>query len=140
MDTSLFNVEHGTTSDPAVGVNLTVEGMENARSQLLLLRFTLVTDANAADRLVILNVGKPGDTIEVAQSDQKHIQGETRQYAFVIDGQQVFNTTSDTEIITLPSSFFLFEVWRVFTAITNIQVGDQISNVRWQMKFWTYEQ
>ena len=135
-----------TFACPAAGANLSTAAFSCAASgnctgfrvKFQTVHFTLTTDGNAANRQVCL-VLKTGGGAVVSQSCAVGVQtaSTTFSYDFAPGIGSSSSTVSLEYLTTLPANFQLSPTATTLgTAISNIQVGDQISNVWISWLIW----
>lgn len=141
LSTSIFDVITLAPADPAAGANLALNVNANARWQILFVGFRLVTDAQAATRLINLHGFDGTDIIYNIMPSASHIASTDKQYHFNTGaGRSTTGGSASDQIIALNSDMYLNIGDSLRTTITNIQTGDQISDVRVRVKQWITEE
>ncbi len=136
-----FDIITVAPANPAAGANLAVNVNLNARWQLLFIGFRLVTDANAATRIINMHGFDGTDIIYNAMPSATQIASINNQYHFNAGiGRSTTGGSSANQLIPINSDFILKIGESVRTTIANIQVGDQISDVRIRVKQWIQEE
>lgn len=119
----------GTLANPAAGVNLNIDGTARVMAYPIAINFTFTTDANVANRRMILKLGSDTFDFVVVIAQTVQTASLAWKYFFNLDGQldqlTGLNYMLRLPRIVCPSSIV------IDTAIENIQVGDQISAFRW---------
>lgn len=128
-------------ADPAAGANLSLTVNANARWQLLFIGFLLTTDVNAATRLINMHGFDGTDIIYNAMPSATQTASLNIRYHFNTGiGRSTTGGSSANQIISINADFLLNLGDSIRTTITNIQVGDQISDVRVRVKQWISEE
>jgi len=117
---------------PAAGADFTEVIPANKQWKLLAAVGTLTTDANAANRRVHLTIS-PNSTpgarhIECLAADNQAA-SVARKYSFAPYGALAATADDDDILVPIPAEIIIVPTGRVMSDITNIQVGDQWSNV-----------
>lgn len=116
---------------PAAGAGLTITISPRYWERAMSLAFRLVTDGNAATRQVTLTlVDEDGITLDAIIPNGTQITALTRDYVFSIN-QSTQNALVGGVFVSPLFQQFLRPQWALVVGITNVQVGDQISRVRW---------
>lgn len=145
---SANNACPSTFACPAAGANLSTSSFSCSpsvnqsctgfRLKFNTIHFTLTTDGNAANRQVCL-VLKTGGGAVVSQSCAVGVQTASTTFSYDF-GAGIGSSSSATSLeflSTLPANFQLSPTATTLgTAISNIQVGDQISNVWISFLIW----
>lgn len=116
---------------PAAGAGLTITISPKYWERAMSLSFRLVTDANAANRQVTLSlVDEDGVLLDAVIPNGTQAASLTNDYVFSIN-----QTTQNSRVagVFLSPLFqqFIRPQWQLVVGITTVQVGDQVSNVRW---------
>lgn len=101
------------------------------------LSFALVTDGNAADRFAVLSV-KDGQGVTIAQmqTGAAITASKTGQVTFLGSFDSTVGATDGPLIANFPQ-VWLQPDYSIVLAVTGIQVGDQINNIRWYRQRFT---
>ena len=114
-------------ANPAAGANFLLNNNANIRIQFVCIKFTLTTDATVATRTVTIIIDDGTNTILQLSSATTLTASLSQTYTFVA-GYPIRDTTT-TVIEPMPLNFEIMRYHRLRSAITNLQAGDQISNV-----------
>lgn len=136
-----FDVITIAPANPAAGANFSVAVNLNSRWQVIYAEFQLVTDANAAARLIKTH-GNDG-------TDDIYLSGPTVDLTASLTGRYHGNVGTGTAtdlgagsrlIFPLNDQFFLNLGDTLRITIDSIQVGDQIQDIRFRVKQWISEE
>lgn len=123
-------------ANPAAGANFTYTLPTPYHYKLDAVRFKIVTDANAANRQVMLHmytVGAPSiyysSTILVAEN-------LTRYYSLWAGLNTIDRGTFSQNVCSLPPQMYLRENCIIASDIKNIQVGDLITEIQLHFRRW----
>lgn len=119
------NPQVNTFANPAAGAPLVITIPPNEAWLLRSLKFDLVTDANAANRLVELFLDDTASVFFQLPAESIQIASTTRRYTFG-RGVGYQARTGIVSIHGLPD-LTLDPGWRIQGQVDSIQVGDQIS-------------
>lgn len=122
--------EYVKGAQPAAGASFTdrIPGQHAARLVTLFVR--LVTDANVADRTVIVQYLDPeGNPVLVVGAPVTQSASATNDYAFQAFLGRSDWPVGDTILVTLPP-LLLIPTFSWTITIDNVQVGDQLSRIR----------
>lgn len=135
-----FDFLWGTQANPAAGANLSITVPANARCELVILKFMLRCDANAANRYVMLYAAHGARTMYIAGAEFALTANEDR---LVLFGHFGFSSVADggnTLVVGTPSYPVLLKDDTIVTEILNLQATDQIDGVEYVFKLWPFEQ
>lgn len=121
------------------GNNFSVSQNLKARGKIKYVTFLLTTDVNAANRIVELQLVIGATTILLGGCNLAQGQSDALQY-YAFNGAPANITANDViRFIPLPDVVTTFEDFDLESVITNIQVGDQITNlfIYYEMQFAT---
>jgi hypothetical protein len=114
---------------PAAGEEVGTNVPNGQYWELLGIRFRLVTDANAADRTVQLQLGNI-DAPFVNRTNTATIQAnETTRMLWLPNGTTAVLTANELHEIALPMGIFIPAGGSIITVTTNIQAGDQYDEI-----------
>jgi len=127
-----------TPANPAAGANLIYTLPAGYRYQIMAVRMTLATDANVANRNLILQVTDAvPNTLWEVMNLINHAANTTTNYTFSDHGYSHTAFFASRMIAACPIRMTLRAGWIIRTLINNVQVGDQISTAvltfhRWE--------
>lgn len=131
--------EHGSSfpeavSNPAPGGYFNYSMTSSVITEVVSLQFRLVTDANAANRQVSILLTQAAITFLVLTANVVQVASTTRDYYFA---GGVFEGERDDKIF-VPSPFPMrfAQSSNILSSVSNIQAGDQISNIRVFRRRW----
>ena len=120
-----------TTANPAAGVNgatLTVPAGEYWI--LKMADVTLVTDATAASRRVLLTITSPNSALVISSAPADQTASQTVIYSFFETAQALNNATSLRQTAPLPLNLLLPATSLVAISASNFQAGDDFGTFR----------
>ncbi len=118
-------------NDPAAGADFDVGPDTNQAWIIHSVSFRLVTDANAADRRAHLRTRHSGgDIVQEFFGSVNQVASTTRDYVFQAVGAVPAEEHDDIIIVPFPNKVVLNRLGDIESRIVNIQVGDQISNIK----------
>lgn len=125
-----------TTGDPAAGANASIAVPDFAQIELVNLSFTLVTDANAANRVANIHILDSAIVLPIGSSAFAHTASLT--FTYIAHQNPGFNAPGAISalFIPLPNLRIFDNTATIELTIDNIQVADQISNIRAHWKAW----
>lgn len=128
--------EHVLGTAPAAGADFTLPMEGRYVTRLLALRVRLVTDANVANREVVLEY-LTGDALRFALMGAPVVvtAGDTVDYVFQA-GQGQAEWPCDDSIIVPLVPVFLVPTEAIKLHVVNVQVGDQLSGIRILWERW----
>ncbi len=137
LDVSVFDFISQVNANPAAAAQ-TVLGDSGASRMLLVgCQFTLTTDANAANRIVGLVWNDPVG--EILRLDVPVVQTASlaHDYTFAVGiGDAYVAAISLKRVTPLPSQMYFGGTGFISTFITNVQAGDQLSNIVFSYLRW----
>jgi hypothetical protein len=140
FDIAVFNHHFSVRSSPGAGNDIVITAPVNARSELIAISFSLVTDANVSDRFVHLTITHGPYTIILGAHGLAHTASQTRAYVIGQHGAQISVASTDVHLIPITSAPILLEGDTIQTAVVGIQATDVISDAAYILKVWTFEQ
>jgi hypothetical protein len=115
---------------PAVGLGFTYINEGRYWEYIDSVSFQIVTDANAGNRLVTLTVADgQGVALATVPSAAALTASKTGQYTYLDNYSATTGATDGPFLNTFPG-VWLQPDYRVTVSIANVQVGDQVSNIR----------
>lgn len=140
LNNSVYDVLTIPISNPSVGTNFIITVPDNERLEILVLKFALVADANAADRTIRVNFNDGTTDNPVVTAGRIQTANETISYTFATG--YTFQD-SHTDFLSIdqhfPNSVILNPGDTITSAILNIAVGDQIALISIKVKRWIQE-
>ena len=138
---------HGFTravavAQPAAGTNFTATCPTNAHWKINSVSFLVVTDANAANRVLSIVIDDGTSAFWTAVSGTTQTATQSTVYAIGPGASpRAFTPATGAlrQYIELPIGLEIFEGGRIRSAITNIQVGDQVSGIVLGVEEWIEE-
>lgn len=116
-------------ANPAVATGISYRVGSSYWERLLSLAFTLVTDANAANRTVTLSIlNEDGLTAAAVPTAAVQAASLTRVYTYLPNVSVASGPVGSNYLTPLPQ-MFLPPMWTVAVTIGAVQAGDQISAV-----------
>ena len=140
FDADNFVLFDESPANPGAGADLSTSAPVNARAELVVVGFELVTDVNAANRYIYLQRDRAGTRITFAHSYLAHIASTSATYIGHSMAPISLGSIADAVFISLPGIPFFLEGDTIFIRIRNVQVGDQLSSFRLMWKIWPFEQ
>lgn len=137
LDINVFDIFSRTATNPSAGANFSLAVLPRAREQLIYISFKLITDANAANRLI--QIGALINSIPFYTSNAGTAEIASRDYDYYFNigiGSSFTGGSTDDVNAPLNAQFFLEDDDTITITITDIQVGDQISDIRLVSKLW----
>ena len=132
-----FNLDVLPVNDPAVATEFTVKLGETYTYELLGLTCILATDANAANRNLVIRAHLGTDLLFACAAQGLQTASETLTYVFAVNLANLdLSATSGLMTVQLPSPFPLPDSTSISSLIDSIQVGDQLSTIRLYLKRW----
>lgn len=117
-------------TNPAVGAGFTITIGSAYWERLAALTFRVVSDSNAANRQVTLSV-LGGDGIPLAIFPAASVQAASLTYDYsFLPNVQTFNAVAGLVVVSPAPVFFLQPAYSLVVAIGAVQVGDQVSRIR----------
>lgn len=135
-----FTVVPEIGASPAAATNYIGAVPVNARSQLVLISFQLVTDANAANRVCEIQLHRGADVYVLANSAYAHEASKTFKYLAFPHCELAVGTLIDTYFFSIPDVPLFLENDTIRIIVASIQAADQLSAIRLTWKIWPYEQ
>lgn len=116
--------------NPAAGAGFTITIGAAYWERLLALSFRVVSDGNAANRQVTLTVNG-GDGVPLAIFPAASVQTATLTYDYsFLPNVQTFNAVTGLRVVSPAPVFFLQPAYTLVVSIGSVQVGDQVSRIR----------
>lgn len=123
--------------NPAVANGFAIPIESKYWERLASLSFQLVTDGNAANRQVALTV-RGGDGVALATFPAASVQAASLTYQYTFAPQlSSFNTVVGLAVTSPGPAWFLQPQWSLVVTIGAVQVGDQVSNIRYNRERFT---
>lgn len=118
-------------ADPAVGGGLTIAATGGYWLRPISLAFRLVSDGNAGNRQVTLSLLDESSTLlNAVIANGTQAASLTRDYVFATNLTTAATVSNGIFLASL-FSCFIRPGWSLVVSVGTVQVGDQISNVRW---------
>lgn len=118
-----------TVANPVAQAQFTLTAPGSAAWRVLALTFRLVTDANAASRAVRLQADDGGNPWFIVGPETDQAATIDRVYC-VVNGSHGFAGLSGLQPLPWPDTgLWLRPGWRLRTTTTNLQAGDQYSEI-----------
>lgn len=136
LDYSLFDVYVHEDTDGLAGLQQTLSNPAGADFQLVHLQTEFVTDANAADRTVSLNVLKGGHQLVLAVSPVEQTANLTWYYHFILGITNYTPAVGDRVFCPLADRLRLVQADLIFLSSDNMQAADQFVNTRTVRNIW----
>lgn len=139
FESTLYSNSSLLTANPAAGANLSIPTKSNALAELLNLSFQLATDANAANRMVYLELHRATHEHRIGSACYNHVASKTYHY---IAGQHGSRTTTAGIIdvyIPIASLPLCYPGDTIEIIVANIQATDAITDILSLWKIWPYE-
>lgn len=136
LDNDLFLSYWQEVSAPAAGANRSFAIPGAGQVELVLLSFSLTTDANVANRIVTLELITGGKTIRLGSSAFPHVASST--YHYIGHQNPVTNAAGNVQDLMIPlPSLRLYDPSATMNIIVNNkQAADQISTAFAYWKMW----
>lgn len=131
LNNSVFEMIRLTEANPAVATNFSHTVAANTRILPVTIQYTLTTDANAANRIpnIAFNFAPTG--ILIFSSGNIITASLTALITFAVGiGVDYQNSANKNITSSLPLDFWINPGAAVASIITNIQAGDQISDIQ----------
>lgn len=125
-----------TGTDQAANTEVTETVPTGARWLLHGMHVVLVTDANVANRTVRLVLDDGTTTLYQAATPTAVPAGNTFRYSFSPVGANVANGTGNEQVSMIPVACVLAAGYRIRTATTNLQVGDNYGAPQLWVEEW----
>lgn len=113
-----------TGTDRAANTEISETVPDNQVWRLISFNFQLVTDANAANRRVHLNIFDGDFDILNTFANVNHAASTTRNYSCASLPAMLSGTDDDDILMPIPSNFILRPTWKIRTQTVNLQSGD----------------
>ncbi len=121
--------------DPAAGGPVTQNVPNGEVWKLMGANVTLVTDGNAADRVMQLEISS-GNFNLVFSSATNHVANTTRLYTFAAVGSDLAVSADDDIIVPIPSNLILPETFNIRMDTVDDQVGDDLDTPVFFIERW----
>ena len=117
-------ITQASIATPSAGAEIVQAVATNQQWIIQSIRFTLTTDANAADRRVHIQIGTD-TTVDIdAFSQTDHTASLARNYTCAHFGAINDSVDDDDILIPIPANIEISDIWRITTDTTNLQAGD----------------
>lgn len=140
LHTAVFQTVMSQLLNVAGNVAIVIPAVTNARSELVMVSFTLTTDGTAVSRAPYVEIQSPTLTMNMAFQFTAVPQNTVNRYLFGKGLVQVENLTTRLYQVPLPDDVYQMEGWNVNIHIENGVAGDVMSGIRTYHKVWTFEQ
>lgn len=136
LNNALFISLFTTVADPAAGADAVIPIPATAQAELVLVTFTLVTDANAANRSATISFLSGATDIPLGSSAFPHTASLT--FNYIAHQNPGFNAPGAIDVLFIPlPNLRLFQTSETIRlTIVNIQAADQISDIIAYWKIW----
>ena len=136
FDQATFATHWSSTPNPAAGNEATIGALAAAESELVLMSFTLVTDANVANRLVYITLETGGIHIVLGHSGIAHT--ATATFRYIVSQHATTNAAGNVGAYTIPLPEFrnTDPTATLKINVDNIQAGDQLSLIITGRRLW----
>ena len=132
-----FEIKRYAVANPSPGTNFTFTPIVGRRTQILSVEMTLASDANAANRLIVLQISDGTNSYHRCSSVVEQPASKTWIYHFSVGVTDQDHTTNITLAQTqLPEEWFLNEGETLQSNVISKQIADQISSVGIRVKEW----
>lgn len=139
-DTSVYRHYLTNVAAPGAGLEATMSPTGNHIGEVLCLSFDLNCDANAADRMVSIDLTH--GAIVIRLGDASFIQTANEDWHYVVADFSQLNTVNSEPFmhIGIPQAPIVLEADTIGIRVNNIQVGDILTNIVICWKLWIFEQ
>lgn len=124
-----------TGTDPAAGVEISETVPTGRVWRLVSMRFALVADATVINRIPVVTLDDGTNVFFASQSSNALTASLSRNYTASAQGGKVTNETTEDAIL-LPPDLYLFQGWRIRTATTGLQAGDNYGAPQLMVEEW----
>lgn len=125
-----------TISQPAVNTELLSGNLPEGKYYFRTLHFKLVSDANAANRRVSINIMDDGGAVVAFLTPNvTQVASTTWHYTFSLNANNVLNTAALIAYSTLPDMYMSGD-YQINTVTSNMQAGDRYSALSASIDFW----
>lgn len=130
-------VDHLLPAAPAAGSGATISLDPTFVWRPLSLRFSVSTDANAANRFPTVDYTDPEGNVWVRNAAGLVLTANTSQQVFDFNAQRtVAEWAANTDILAPLSDFFIPGGWQIRISLSSIQAGDTITAIRLYAEKW----
>jgi len=140
FDTFNFTTVLTTAADFLGNTARDITAMANARSELIFLSFTLVTDATVATRVPLLTLRHPTIFAQFATCNSTVPASTTAIFTFAQTVPIITDGIYKKYLLSLPTDIYLLENWVIRLTIQGGVAGDVVSDIRAYFKVWPFEQ
>lgn len=135
-----FDVITLSPANPSAGADFSLDVNANTRWQVTFVGFRLITDANSGTRIIGVHGFDGTDIIYRAMSSATMSVSANSQFHFNVGiGRSTTGGSAADQIISLNAHLILNIGDSIRITVTNIQVGDQISDIRIRVHQWITE-
>ena len=133
-DRPLVKIDNNAVPNPAAGQGFSITVPVGYRAQPVSLFFTMVTDANVANRFFVLDFVTSSGVVFRSAPAWPQTASETRSLCFAAGVSPILHSvTVFSGLQPVPPGFTLQEGDSIVLSVTGIQAGDQISLVNAQL-------
>lgn len=125
-----------TVANPGAGLDVAIVQDARVRWKVLALRLLYVADANVANRAVELVFTVGGLEVMRIGATTPHVAGLTRIHQWYMSDRASPQSGSTVQNEHIPIGLLINNGTTISTDTGNIQVGDQISDVRMMVEEW----
>lgn len=135
--TAPFNLEILAVVNPGAAANFVFKLEESYTYEIQSAYMQIVSDANAANRNLVIQVHLGTDLIFAAPATGLQVASETLYYSFALNHEPIdLSATSGWMIARMPGPIILPGGTTISSLVDSIQATDQISNIRFFVKRW----
>lgn len=121
---------------PAAGANFSYILPAGYHYKLDALRFKIITDANVANRSIMLMFYRTGAPVLYYSSTLLVAEGFTRYFSMWAGLNTIDRSSFSQNVCSLPAQIYLSPPEKIESDIKNIQVGDQLSEIVLTFRRW----
>lgn len=137
-DTLAPGIQFTATTNPGAGTEPDVDIPTNTRCRLLLLRFTLTTDATVANRFVRLQWSDGANNLLFTPHYAQHVASTTLDY-YCTGITPLSITTATNYWLPVPRDlYFIYNRHTLGIRVENMQAGDAITTIRALWHVWPF--
>lgn len=136
----MSGTHQGFHTQPAAGAGLAMSPVSRARSELIVLSFKLTTDANAADRQVVLKASTGVFKVYMGASFVLQPASQVYQYIFGVGLTASTAAVNDYVLVPIVPKMLVVHTFSWELIVENIQATDQMGDVFIHEKYWVFEE